>query len=114
MAEEEQLSAYSFDYADIEATRQMFELNENEAKRLLAAYPREDQGAKRRFPVLAAYELCLKCSHLFNVLDARGAISTTERAALIGRVRQLACRVAQLYLDQVEPSVVDSSAKESA
>jgi glycyl-tRNA synthetase alpha chain len=114
LAEEEQLSAYSFDHADIGATRQMFELNEKEAKRLLAAYPREDQGAKRRFPVLAAYELCLKCSHLFNVLDARGAISTTERTALIGRVRQLACRVAQLYLDQVEPSVVDSSLKESA
>jgi glycyl-tRNA synthetase alpha chain len=109
LAEEEQLSAYSFDHADIDATRQMFELNEKEAKRLLAAYPQEDQDAKRRFPVLAAYELCLKCSHLFNVLDARGAISTTERAALIGRVRQLACRVAQLYLDQVEPSVKESA-----
>ena len=50
--------------------------------------------------MLAAYDLCLKLSHLFNLLDARGAISTTERAALIGRIRSLACRVAGLYLDQ--------------
>ena len=48
----------------------------------------------------AAYELCLKCSHAFNVLDARGAISTTERAALIGRIRALSCQTARLYLDQ--------------
>ena len=100
LAEEEQLSAYSFDHADIGITRQLFELNEREAQRLLSSYPFDEPGAKQRFPVLAAYELCLKCSHLFNVLDARGAISTTERASLIGRVRQLACKVAELYLDQ--------------
>jgi glycyl-tRNA synthetase alpha chain len=75
-------------------------LNEKEAQRILSAYPFDDPAAKQRFPILAAYELCLKCSHLFNVLDARGAISTTERASLIGRVRQLACKVAELYLDQ--------------
>jgi len=100
LQEEEQHSAYSFDFADIAATRQMFELNEKEAQRLLKNYPAKDAGAKRRFPILAAYDLCLKCSHLFNVLDARGAISTTERAALIARVRQIACRVAECYLDQ--------------
>ena len=52
------------------------------------------------FPVLAAYDQCLKCSHLFNVLDARGVISVTERATLIGRIRQIACRIAAAYLDQ--------------
>jgi glycyl-tRNA synthetase alpha chain len=102
LAEEEQFSAYSFDFADVAATRQMFELNEKEAHRLLANYPRKDVEAKRRFPVLPAYDLCLKCSQLFNLLDARGAISTTERAALIGRVRQIACRVAGCYIDQME------------
>ena len=63
---------------------------------------REDKGrsAIRRFPVLQAYDLCLKCSHLFNVLDARGAISVTERAAMIGRVRKLATQVARAWLDQ--------------
>ena len=42
----------------------------------------------------------MKCSHLFNILDARGAISVTERVALIGRVRKLACEVAGIYLDR--------------
>jgi glycyl-tRNA synthetase alpha chain len=50
--------------------------------------------------LLAAYELTLKCSHLFNVLDARGAISVTERAALIGRIRKLAVRGAELWMRQ--------------
>jgi glycyl-tRNA synthetase alpha chain len=100
LAEEEQHSAYSFDHADTAATRQVFDIYEKEVQRLLKSYPAKDVAAKRRFPILAAYDLCLKCSHLFNVLDARGAISTTERAALIARVRQITCRVAECYLDQ--------------
>jgi glycyl-tRNA synthetase alpha chain len=100
LAEEEQFSAYSFEYADVAATRQMFESNEREALQLLKSYPWKDGDAKKRFPVLAAYDLCLKCSHLFNLLDSRGAISTTERAALIGRVRQIATRIAECYIDQ--------------
>ena len=56
----------------------------------------------RRFPVLPACDLCLKCSHLFNLLDARGAISVTERAAYIGRVRALAHECARGYLDSRE------------
>ncbi|MBI4467007.1 MAG: glycine--tRNA ligase subunit alpha [Acidobacteria bacterium] len=99
--EERQFSAYSFELADVDTCRQLFKLTEEEAGRLLAAYPANGSGeAKRRFPVLAAYDLCLKCSHLFNLLDSRGAISTTERAALIGRIRDLACRAARLYLEQ--------------
>jgi glycyl-tRNA synthetase alpha chain len=54
--------------------------------------------------VLAAYDYCLKLSHLFNLLDARGAVSTTERAALIGRIRSLACQTAALYLEQNSPA----------
>ena len=100
LAEEQQFSAYSFDYADPVTTRKLFDLHEREGLHLLDGYKRQEGDAKQRFPVLAAYEQCLKCSHLFNVLDSRGVISVTERAALIGRVRQLACRVAAAYLDQ--------------
>jgi len=53
-----------------------------------------------RFPLRKVYDLTLKCSHLFNILDARGAISVTERVALIARVRKLACAVAAIYLDR--------------
>ncbi len=103
MPEEEQFSAYSFDHADAISTRKQFDLNEAEAARLLAAYASLKGHAKNRFPVLQAYDLCLKCSHLFNILDARGAISVTERAAMIGRVRKLATQVARAWLDQQAP-----------
>ena len=53
-----------------------------------------------RFPLRKVYDLTLKCSHLFNILDARGAISVTERVALIARVRKLACEVAAIHLDR--------------
>ncbi len=56
--------------------------------------------AARRFPVLGAFDLCLKCSHLFNILDARGAISVTERVGVIARIRALAVGVAKAYVDQ--------------
>jgi glycyl-tRNA synthetase alpha chain len=100
LAEEQQFSAYSFDVADPVTTRKLFDLHEREAAHMLDAYARSSEEGKRLFPVLAAYDQCLKCSHLFNVLDSRGVISVTERAALIGRVRQLACRTAAAYLDQ--------------
>ena len=54
----------------------------------------------RRFPLLGAYDLCLKCSHLFNLLDARGAISVTERVGVIARVRALAVGIAKAWMDQ--------------
>jgi glycyl-tRNA synthetase alpha chain len=100
LADEQQFSTYNFELADPVVTRKMFELSEAEAARLLRAYAEKKGKDKQRFPLLPAYDLCLRCSHLFNVLDARGAISTTERAAMIGRVRQLACRVAVDWLDQ--------------
>ena len=100
LAEEQQLSAYSFDYADAAAIRKQFESNEAQAERLLDAWPKTKTQNLERFPLLPAYELTLKCSHLFNLLDARGAISVTERAAMIGRVRKLAVRVAVFWLRQ--------------
>jgi glycyl-tRNA synthetase alpha chain len=100
LAEERQFSAYSFDYADISATRKQFDLSEGEATRLLNEYDKLSPGARKSFPVLQAYDFCLKCSHLFNVLDARGAVSVTERAAMIARVRRLAIAVARDWLAQ--------------
>ncbi len=102
LAEERQLSAYSFDYSDASTVRKLFELCEKEAHQILAGYKDADDKHVQRYPILAAYELCLKCSHWFNLLDARGVISTTERAALIGRVRALASGAARAWLDQQE------------
>ena len=100
LAEEEQFSAYSFDYADPVFTRKQFDLNEAESARLLSEYASLKGDATKRFPILQAYDLCLKCSHLFNVLDARGAISVTERATMIARVRKLATQIASAWLQQ--------------
>lgn len=100
LREEQQYSAYSFDWADPLITRKLFDLHEQEATQLLDAYDHLEDDAKGRFPILAAYDQCLKCSHLFNVLDSRGVISVTERAGMIARVRRMACRIAASYLDQ--------------
>ena len=55
---------------------------------------------RNAFRCLGAYDLCLKCSHLFNILDARGAISVTERVGVIARVRALAVGIAKAWVDQ--------------
>ncbi len=84
-------SSYSFDYADLDLLFNLFNSYEAEAGRLLKldlVYP--------------AYDYILKCSHTFNNLEARGAISVTERAAYIGRVRTLARLCAECYLAQRE------------
>jgi glycyl-tRNA synthetase alpha chain len=121
-AEELELSVYDFEKADPEVCRKILDLYEGEAIRLLAGYKRDlvaavetDEIGPRpspivgeeeissftltmeRFPLRKVYDLTLKCSHLFNILDARGAISVTERVALIARVRKLACSVAAIY-----------------
>jgi glycyl-tRNA synthetase alpha chain len=101
LMEEQQFSEYSFDRSDAEAIRAEFELHEKQAKELLQAYKFVEGPARHRFPLLAAYDHCLKCSHLFNLMDARGVISTTERAALMARVRSIACRTAANYLEQI-------------
>jgi glycyl-tRNA synthetase alpha chain len=84
-------STHNFEVADIPLQRRLFEEYERESFRLIG------EGL-----VLPAYDYCLKCSHTFNILDARGAISVTERTHYIGRVRALARRVADAYLKQRE------------
>jgi glycyl-tRNA synthetase alpha chain len=107
LAEEQQLSVYSFDMSDAAALRSEFELHEKESRELLDGWKKLEPDPvgtptkrRQRYPILAAYDHCLKCSHLFNLMDARGVISTTERAALMQRVRALACRAAAAWLEQ--------------
>jgi glycyl-tRNA synthetase alpha chain len=109
LADEQQFSVYNFEAADVEKTWKQFELCEVECKSLLDQYAALNKEKidgdgwgrnKKRFPVLPAYDLCLKCSHLFNILDARGAISVTERVGVIARVRTLAVGIAKAYVDQ--------------
>ena len=103
-AEEVQFSVYNFEKADVEKLWQHFKLYEEECQALLAesrALPEDaDADARSRLPLLAAFDLCLKCSHLFNLLDARGAISVTERVGVIARIRALAVAVAKAYAAQ--------------
>jgi glycyl-tRNA synthetase alpha chain len=84
-------SRYNFELANTDMLFQHFSQFEGEARKLVEARC-----------VLPAYEMVMKCSHAFNLLDARGAISVTERAAYIGRVRALARLVAQAYYDSRE------------
>jgi glycyl-tRNA synthetase len=86
---EYEMSRYYLDEADIETNRQLFELTEAEARRLIAA----------RLP-LPAHTAVLRCSHLFNVLDARGAIGATERAGTFARMRELAQAVSRLWVER--------------
>jgi glycyl-tRNA synthetase alpha chain len=101
LMEEQQFSEYSFDRSDAPAIRSEFELHEKQAKELLEGFKSAKGKDQTRYPLLAVYDHCLKCSHLFNLLDARGVISTTERAALMARVRTIACRTAAAYLEQI-------------
>jgi glycyl-tRNA synthetase alpha chain len=82
-----EFSKYNFDYADIEMHFALFEKYEKEALNLI-----------KKNLVLPAYDFCLKCSHSFNMLDARGALSVTERTTYIARVRNLARKCAEGYI----------------
>jgi len=100
-ADELQFSAYNFEHADVGGLWKMLELHEQECRRLLDGYDALGNPAeKTRFPLLAAFDAVLKCSHLFNLLDSRAAISVTERVAVIARVRTLAVGLAQAWVDQ--------------
>ena len=85
---ERQWSHYNFEDADVDMLMRHFEDYERQAHHLV----------ERRLP-LPAYDMALKANHAFNLLDARGAISVTERAAYIGRVRNIVRAVAQVYLE---------------
>ncbi|MGO9317509.1 MAG: glycine--tRNA ligase subunit alpha [Terracidiphilus sp.] len=108
LTEELQYSVYNFEDADVERLWAHFNSYEEEAQALLkrAGILLADEKAsakeKLRFPLMSTYELALKCSNLFNLLDARGAISVTERVGMIARIRALAVGVAKVYaLQQV-------------
>jgi len=119
LADELQFSVYNFELADVEKAWKHFELYESECTALIErlGVSKKDLQLKKsnsldpgagarhlreiaRFPILAAYDLCLKCSHLFNILDARGAISVTERVGVIARVRALAVGIAKAWVDR--------------
>ena len=111
LADELQFSVYNFEKADVQKTWKHLELCEAECKELLSSYESQKKAAaadgdgagaleSQRHPLLPAYDLCLKCSHLFNVLDARGAISVTERVGVIARIRALAVGIAKAWIDQ--------------
>ena len=89
-----------FHQNEVEQSRYNFELaNTSLLLHQFDAYEAEAQKLIQHQLALPAYEMVMKCSHSFNLLDARGAISVTERAAYIGRVRALARKVAQTYYD---------------
>jgi glycyl-tRNA synthetase alpha chain len=115
LTDEQQFSVYNFEAADVQSAWKHFELCEAECKALLDSYAvlttadfrttaEGPIAEKARFPLLGAYDLCLKCSHYFNILDARGAISVTERVGVIARVRALAVGIAKAWMDQQFPS----------
>ncbi len=106
LAEELQFSVYNFEEAEVPKLWEHFRLYEAEAHDLLKR-ANDLMGSetaatveKKRFPLLPTYELALNCSNLFNILDARGAISVTERVGVIGRIRALAVGVAKAYAVQ--------------
>ena len=85
---EKEFSAYNFEHANTENLFKIFDMFENEAKSL----------AKKRIS-LPAYDQCLKASHVFNILDARGAISVAQRAEYIGRIREITKSAAAVWID---------------
>ncbi len=134
LQDELQLSVYSFEAAEVAKLWEHLRLYESECADLLASFKDAEKLAGeharqherllgeeaarpmqeldlRRFPVLAAYELCLKCSHLFNLLDARGAISVTERVAVMARIRTLVVGVARAYAAQAAHAARDEKSE---
>ncbi len=91
--EEKEFSEYNFSRADITGLKESFRLNEREAQKLID-----------RDLLLPAYDMCLKCSHFFNLLDSRGAISVTERVKMIAQIRALVSQIAQKYTAREESS----------
>ena len=85
---EKEFSAYNFDYANTDNLLKMFDMFESEAKLLV-----------KKKVSLPAYDQCLKASHVFNVLDARGAISVAQRAEFIGRIREITKSAAAIWID---------------
>jgi glycyl-tRNA synthetase alpha chain len=102
LTSEREGSTYNFEYAQVDFHRAAFDAYEKESQRLI------EVGV-----LLPAYEQLLKCSHTFNLLDARGAISQSDRPGFVLRIRTLAKRCAELYLSKLEVrEAVDTVAPE--
>src|SRR6202158_5757803 len=133
LADEVQFSVYNFEEANVEKAWEHFRLYEHECQALIEQFGRirdlqpsvdglsgeasqlaASQRNVKSWPVLAAYDLCLKCSHLFNILDARGAISVTERVGVIARVRALAVGIAKAWVDQQKNEQQSEAASEKS
>jgi glycyl-tRNA synthetase alpha chain len=135
LADEQQFSVYNFEAATVQAQWDHFGQFERECSALIEGYWAAKKGngdelerlglggmldasgdaiAAARYPLLGAYDLCLKCSHLFNILDARGAISVTERVGVIARVRALAVGIAKAWVDQQKAEDPSDAPQESA
>lgn len=99
---ERQFSAYNFEHSDPAFLRRMFDEYEREGMRLFQS------GL-----YLPGYDCAVKCSNLFNIMEARGSISTSERAKMIARVRNLSARAAELYLAAQNPTKPSDSGKTS-
>ena len=93
MLEEREFSEYNFNQANIKGLRKFFNLSIKEAQKLI-----------QKELLLPAYDACLKCSHFFNLLDSRGAISVTERVKLIFQIKNLVNRIAERYTSREESS----------
>ena len=95
LANEQQFSAFELEVADVDVFKRHFEDMEREVPRILGARGRQGQQL-----VLPAYDQVLKASHLFNIMDARGAIAVAERQSYIGRIRDLCKQCAEVYVAQ--------------
>jgi glycyl-tRNA synthetase alpha chain len=103
LPQERESSAYNFEQADIALYQELFTRHERESARLLESKL-----------VLPAYEQLLKCSHTFNMLDARGAIGQSDRPRFVLRIRALAKRCAETYLEQrSEPAQTNGGGKDA-
>ncbi len=95
---EAQYARWNFDVADTDVLLQHFVDAEAECARILAQAPDDPKTGRRIVMAQPAYDQCIKASHIFNLLDARGVISVTERQAYIGRVRALAKQCADAFV----------------
>ena len=95
---EQEYSRHNFEYADTTMLFEQFKMAEDACKKYLAAGWREGSNQKEHLMALPAYDQCIKASHVFNLLDARGVISVTERQSYILRVRELAKACGEAWL----------------
>ena len=106
---EREYSRWNFDVADTETLLRHFEDAEAECERILAATPDDPKTGQTIIMAHPAYDQCIKASHIFNLLDARGVISVTERQAYIGRVRTLAKACADAYVSAEQATEQDAA-----